>query len=444
MSASEAGAAQAGAERGQFSLLLTRRFSPFFITQALGAFNDNVYRNAVIVLIVFGSGSLDPDFLANMGAGLFALPFFLFSAWAGEIADHGDKAALTRRIKIAEICIMLLGGLAVASGSVIAVMAVLFLMGTQSTFFGPIKYAIIPQHLRQAELVGGNGLVQMGTFVAIPAGLMLGGALAGAEPAGNRPLLIGVTVVGLATAGYLASRFIPGAPPASSAGRICWNPVTVIARMSRAAAAKRSVLLSIMGISWFWLLGSVVLAQMPNYGKEILNASETVTTALMATLAVGIGAGSVVCEWLSGRRVEIGLTPIGSLGLTVFAAHLAFNTMNPVTPEASLAQFLAAGGWGPVLDLFLIGFFGGLYVVPMYSVIQQRTRQETRARVIAFNNIVSSLFMVIGAGLSILVLVALEMSIRTCSWCWRRSTWASRSSSSGKSPSSWRGSWSGA
>ncbi|MXW20693.1 MAG: hypothetical protein F4Z95_07800 [Gammaproteobacteria bacterium] len=411
MSASEAGAAHAGAERGQFSLLLTRRFSPFFITQALGAFNDNVYRNAVIVLIVFGSGSLDRDFLANMGAGLFALPFFLFSALAGEIADHGDKAALTRRIKIAEICIMLLGGLAVASGSVMAVMAVLFLMGTQSTFFGPIKYAIIPQHLRQAELVGGNGLVQMGTFVAIPAGLMLGGALAGAEPAGNRPLLIGVTVVGLATAGYLASRFIPGAPPAEGAGRICWNPVTVIARMSRAAAAKRSVLLSILGISWFWLLGSVVLAQMPNYGKEILNASETVTTSLMATLAVGIGVGSVVCEWLSGRRVEIGLTPIGSLGLTVVAAHLAFSTMSPVTPEAGLAQFLAAGGWGPVLDLFLIGVFGGLYVVPMYSVIQQRTRQETRARVIAFNNIVSSLFMVIGAGLSILVLVALEMSI---------------------------------
>lgn len=411
MSASKAGAAQAGAERGQFSLLLTRRFSPFFFTQALGAFNDNVYRNAVIVLIVFGSGSLDRDFLANMGAGLFALPFFLFSALAGEIADHGDKAALTRRIKIAEICIMLLGGLAVASGSVIAVMAVLFLMGTQSTFFGPIKYAIIPQHLRQAELVGGNGLVQMGTFVAIPAGLMLGGALAGAEPAGNRPWLIGVTVVGLATAGYLASRFIPGAPPAEGAGRICWNPVTVIARMGRAASAKRSVLLSILGISWFWLLGSVVLAQMPNYGKEILNASETVTTSLMATLAVGIGVGSVVCEWLSGRRVEIGLTPIGSLGLTVVAAHLAFSTMSPVTPEAGVAQFLAAGGWGPVLDLFLIGVFGGLYVVPMYSVIQQRTRQETRARVIAFNNIVSSLFMVIGAGLSILVLVVLEMSI---------------------------------
>lgn len=411
MAANKPGAAEAGANRGQFSLLLTRRFSPFFITQALGAFNDNVYRNAVIVLIVFGGPAADADTLANLGAALFALPFFLFSAWAGEIADHGDKAALTRRIKIAEICIMFLGGFAVASGAVWAVMAVLFLMGTQSTFFGPIKYAIIPQHLRQAELVGGNGLVQMGTFVAIPAGLMLGGLLAAAEPAAIRPWLIGASVVGLAAAGYLASRFIPAAPPAPDAGRICWNPMPVIARMSRAATAKRSVLLSILGISWFWLLGSVVLTQMPNYGNAILNASETVTTALMATLAIGIGAGSMVCEWLSGRRVEIGLTPIGSLGLSVFAARFALTTMSPVTPETGFAQFLAAGGWGPALDLFLIGFFGGLYVVPMYSVIQQRTRPETRARVIAFNNIVNSLFLVMGAVLSILLLVVWGFSI---------------------------------
>ena len=411
MSAGDTAEATPTRERGQFSLLLSRRFSPFFFTQALGAFNDNVYRNAVIVLIVFGAGAANADTLANLGAGLFALPFFLFSAWAGELADHGDKAVLARRIKIAEICIMLLGGLAVASGSVWAVMAVLFLTGTQSTFFGPIKYAIIPQHLRQAELVGGNGLVQMGTFVAIPAGLVLGGALAAAEPEASRPLLIAATVVGLAAAGYLASRFIPAAPPARGAGRICWNPFTVVARMARASSAKRSVLLSILGISWFWLLGSVVLTQMPNYGKEVLNANETVTTSLMATLAVGIGVGSMVCEWLSGRRVEIGLTPIGSLGLTAFAAHFALTTMNPVTPAAGMGQFLGAGGWNTMLDLFLIGFFGGLYVVPMFSVIQQRTRQETRARVIAFNNIVNALFMVIGAGLSILVLVVMEMSI---------------------------------
>ena len=411
VSAIGAGEQRAEKERGQFSLLLTRRFSPFFLTQALGAFNDNVYRNAVIVLIVFGSGAAEADTWANLGAALFALPFFLFSPLAGEIADHGDKAILARRIKIAEICIMLLGGLAVASGSVWAVMAVLFLMGTQSTFFGPIKYAIIPQHLRQAELVGGNGLVQMGTFVAIPAGLILGGALAAAEPEGTRPLLIGITVVGLAAAGYLASRFIPAAHPAPDAGPFCWNPATVVGRMWREAAAKRSVLLSILGISWFWLLGSVVLTQMPNYGKEILNANETVTTALMATVAVGIGVGSMVCEWLSGRRVEIGLTPIGSLGLTVLALHFALTTMSPVTPEAGIAEFLGAGGWVPALDLFLLGFFGGLYVVPMYSVIQQRTRQETRARVIAFNNILNSLFLVIGAGLGILVLVVLELSI---------------------------------
>ena len=411
MDASKSGGPAAGAERGQFSLLLSKRFSPFFLTQALGAFNDNVYRNAVIVLIVFGPGAAMADTLANLGAALFALPFFLFSAWAGEIADHGDKAVLARRIKIAEIGIMLLGALAVASGSVWAVMLVLFLMGAQSTFFGPIKYSIIPQHLSQAELVGANGLVQMGTFVAIPVGLVLGGTLAAAEPEQTRPLLIGVTVVGLAAAGYLASRFIPAAPPANDAGRICWNPITVVGRMWQAAAANRSVLLSILGISWFWLLGSVVLTQMPNYGKEILNANETVTTALMATLAIGIGVGSMVCEWLSGRRVEIGLTPIGSLGLTVFAAHFALTTISPVTPEADIASFLSAGGWGPTLDLFLMGFFGGLYVVPMYSVIQQRTRQETRARVIAFNNIVNSSFLVIGAVLSIVALVVLELDI---------------------------------
>ena len=411
MADSKPDAAEASASRGQFALLRSRQFAPFFVTQALGAFNDNVYRNAVIVLIVFGAPAVNADALANLGAGLFALPFFLFSAWAGEIADHGDKAALTRRIKIAEVGIMLLGSLAVASGSVWAVMAVLFLMGTQSAFFGPIKYAIIPQHLRQSELVGGNGLVQMGTFVAIPVGLLLGGLLAASEPTALRPWLIGGVVVGLAAAGYLASRFIPTAPPAPDAGRICWNPLTVVARMGRAAASKRSVLLSVLGISWFWLLGSVVLAQMPNYGNAILNANETVTTALMATLAIGIGVGSMVCEWLSGRRVEIGLTPIGSLGLSVFAAHFALTTMHPVTPDAGFGQFLAAGGWTPLADLFLIGFFGGLYAVPMYSMIQQRTQPETRARVIAFNNIVNALFMVLGAALSILVLVTWELGI---------------------------------
>ncbi len=458
MGANKTSASEETAPQGQFSLLLTRRFLPFFITQSLGAFNDNVYRNAVIILIVFGAPAAlhDTDTLANLGAALFILPFFLFSAWAGEIADHGDKAALTRRIKIAEIGIMLLGSLAVASGAVWAVMAVLFLMGAQSAFFGPIKYSIIPQHLRQSELVGANGLVQMGTFVAIPLGLVLGGFLAApklaaqleelvfrfarmlddflaaselppqleelvfrfarmlddflaaSEPAA---LLIGTVVVGLAATGYLASRFIPPAPPAADAGRISWNPLKVVARMGRAAAARRSVLLSVMGISWFWLLGSMVLTQMPNYGKEILDASETVTTALMATLAIGIGVGSMVCEWLSGRRVEIGLTPIGSLGLSVFAAHFALTTISPVTPETGFAQFMASDGWRPVLDLFLIGFFGGLYVVPMNSMIQQRTDPETRARVIAFNNIVNALFMVVGAGLSILVLGVWEFDI---------------------------------
>lgn len=383
----------------QFQLLSQRRFGPLFATQFLGAFNDNVFKNALIVLLVFSTAASEPDnahVLVNMAAGLFILPFFLFSATAGQLADKYDKARLVRVIKLAEVGVMLAGAFALLLESTAALLGVLFLLGMQSTFFGPVKYAILPQVLKEEELVGGNAQVEMGTFVAILLGTILGGLLAGFPQA--RLLLSGV-IIAVALLGWLCSRAIPRLAATDPELSIGWNPVRQTWQMLRLSRQRKSVFLSILGISWFWLIGSAYLIQFPAYTKEILQGDNTVVTLLLCTFTVGIALGSLLCERMSGSKIEMGLVPFGSLGLSLFGIDLFFaSTAYQGVDVMGAWTFLAQPGAARVLlDLALIGMFGGFYIVPLYAVIQSRTPEKHRARVIAVNNILNALFMVISS-----------------------------------------------
>jgi 1-acyl-sn-glycerol-3-phosphate acyltransferase len=385
---------------GQFHLLRSRRFLPFFSTQFLGAFNDNLFKNSLIVLLTFQAASwttLKPELLANLAAGIFILPFFLFSATAGQLADKYDKARIARLVKLLEIVIMLVAGVGFAMHSLNLLMGALFLFGIHSTLFGPVKYAILPQHLKVEELIGGNALVEAGTFVAILIGTITGGLIAGLSQ-GTLWISVGGLVV--ATAGYLTSRQIPAAPAPAPELRVNPNPFTETWRNIGFARANRTVFLSILGISWFWLYGALFLAQFPAYAKNVLGGTETSVTLLLAIFTIGIGAGSMLCERMSGKMVEIGLVPFGSIGLTLFGLDLAW--ASPASPPAGepltvLALIATPGMWRVLLDLGALGLFGGFFIVPLYALVQLRSNVEFRARIIASNNIMNALFMVVGA-----------------------------------------------
>lgn len=385
---------------GQFGLLKTRRFAPFFATQFLGAFNDNLFKNALVVLLTFQAAqwtTLKPELLANLAAGIFILPFFLFSATAGQLADKFDKARLARLVKVLEMVIMGVAAAGFTVHSLPVLMVALFLLGLHSTLFGPVKYAIIPQHLRDEELVGGNALIEAGTFVAILIGTLAGGLLAGSV---EHPAWIAVGGLVVAFAGYLSSRAIPAAPAPAPGLKINLNPITETWHNINYARQNRTVFLSILGISWFWLYGALFLAQFPAYAKYVLGGGESAVTLLLATFTVGIAVGSMLCERLSGKHVEIGLVPFGSIGLTLFGLDLYF--ASPVAlpghdPHALLALLNLPAIWRVLFDLLLLGVFGGFFIVPLYALVQLRSAPEQRARIIAANNIVNALFMVVGA-----------------------------------------------
>ncbi|MDY6947141.1 MAG: MFS transporter [Pseudomonadota bacterium] len=394
------------ARQSQFRLLAQRRFLPFFGAQALGAFNDNVYKNVLVILATYQAASystLAPALLTNVAAGLFILPFVLFSGMAGQLADRYDKALVLKAVKAAEIAIMGIAGFGFATHSMAVLLGALFLMGMHSTFFAPAKYGLLPEVLRDSELVGGNAMVEMGTFVAIVLGTLVAGLLAAQ---GNVPMII-ITLVAIAACGLLSSLAIRKLQPAAAALKIDWNPWTSTWANLRAAAESRVVLLSILGISWFWFYGALILAQLPLYTKDVLGGSEEVVTVLLVMFSAGVGAGSLLCERLSGRKVEIGLVPFGSIGLTVFAVDLFFATPTSAGANLSARAFIEApGSWRVLLDMALIGMFGGLFIVPLYALVQQRTRREVMSRVIGANSILNAVFMVVAAGLAALALHA--------------------------------------
>ena len=384
----------------QFGLLKARRFAPFFATQFLGAFNDNLFKNALIVLLTFQAASwtaLAPEVLTNLAAGIFILPFFLFSATAGQLADKYDKAKLARLVKLLEIVIMGVALLGFSMHSLAVLLTALFLLGLHSTLFGPVKYAILPQHLREKELVGGNALVEAGTFVAILIGTLAGGLLAGAA---GHPTWVAYAGLVIAVFGYLFSRGIPAAPAPAPELVVSLNPLSETWRNIGFARQNRTVFLSILGISWFWLYGALFLAQFPAYAKNVLGGSEGSVTLLLAVFTIGIGLGSLLCERLSAGHVEIGLVPFGSIGLTLFGIDLAFASpaLLPAGAPLPLTSLLALHEtWRVLFDLFALGLFGGFFIVPLYALIQLRSAPEQRARIIAANNILNSLFMVVGS-----------------------------------------------
>jgi 1-acyl-sn-glycerol-3-phosphate acyltransferase len=400
-------------ESGQFSLLRERRFAAFFGVQFLGALNDNVYKNALVIMLAFQAlhlTTLDSGLLVNLCAGLFILPFFLFSATAGQLADKYEKSRIIRLVKLLEIGIMVMGAAGFITQNLPLLMLALFLMGLQSTMFGPVKYAYLPQHLRPEELVGGNGLVETGTFVAILLGTILGGLLIGIQ--GSGAAWVSVAVITLAVAGYALSRGVPHSPAPAPDLRINWNPLTETWANLKFLRTNRTVFLSILGVSWFWFYGALFLSQFPNYGKDVLGGNEYVVTLLLALFSIGIGTGSLLCERLSGRKVEIGLVPFGSIGLTVFAVDLYFAAPGVLHQGAlGAAAFLQQpGSWRVALDLLLIGMFGGFYIVPLYALIQSRSEESHRSRIIAGNNILNALFMV-GAALLAIVLLQFGCTI---------------------------------
>lgn len=397
------------AAENQFALLRQRRFLGLFLTQFLGAFNDNVFKNALIILIAFKAATdigADSNVLINLSAALFILPFFLFSASAGQLADKYEKARLIRFTKLLEIIIMACAFIGFYTANVALLMALLFLMGTQSTLFGPLKYSILPQHLRPEELVGGNGLIEMGTFLAILLGTITGGILIGLQPHGA--YWVSLTVIMIAVLGYLSSRFIPSTIPVAPDLDFNWNVFTETIRNLQLARRNRTVFLSILGISWFWFLGSVYLTQLPNYTKLTLGGNEQVVTLLLALFSLGIGVGSLLCERLSGRQVELGLVPFGSIGLTLFGIDFYFAAPAPLGLQyADVLTFLATdGSWHILFDILMLGLFGGIYIVPLYALIQSRSDSRYRSRIIAANNIINAFLMVLSALLAIALLSA--------------------------------------
>ena len=384
----------------QFDLLRTRRFLPFFLTQFLGALNDNLFKNGMVLLLTFQAAqasSMSAGVLVNLAAGLFILPFFLFSASAGQLADKYERSRIMRLVKLFEIAIAIVGAVGFITHQVTLLFVALFMLGTHSSVFGPVKYAILPQHLREKELVGGNALVETGTFVAILLGTILAGVLMGRTDGGR--YLIPASTVLLAVVGYVTSRWIPRAPAPVPQLKLNWNPFSETWHTIRITRDNRAVFLSILGISWYWFLGALLLAQFPGYAKDYLGGNESVVTLLLAMFAIGVGIGSLLCERMSGHKIEIGLVPLGSIGLTVFVLDLCFASPAAGTLAAGDAWgFMARpGSWRIIADLILIGAFGGFYIVPLYALVQTRSDKDRLSRVIAANNILNALFMVLAA-----------------------------------------------
>ncbi len=395
----------------QFRLLATRRFLPLFVAQALGAFNDNAFRNAMAILITYdlaATRGIDAPMLITLATTVFIVPFFLFSAMAGALADRYDKAMLARRLKLAEIALMALAAIGFALESIAWQFAVLFLMGTQSAFFGPIKYGILPQLLGPRDLIAANALVEMGTFLSILTGLMFGGLLIATS---GGPTIVSASVVAIALAGYLAARRIPPAPGTPGIA----IPVSVLPatwRLMREAAARPVIFRAIVAISWFWAVGAIFLTQLPAFTRLIVGGDETVTNLLIAAFTVGIAVGSLLCHRLLHGDISARYTPFAGLAITVFAIDLVFagraagaaasgdGLMDIPTLLASPAH------WRILADFAAIAMASGIFVVPLYAIVQTLSEPERRARVIASNNVLNALFMTLATLVAMLFLAS--------------------------------------
>ena len=383
----------------QFALLTQRRFAPFFWTQFLGAGNDNLFKFAFTVMVTYQvQVSWLPPAMAGLVIGaLFIFPFLLFSATSGQLTDKYDKTKMIRFVKWLEVGVMLLAGYGFLQASVPVLLACVFLMGLHSTLFGPVKFAYLPQHLSERELTGGNGMVEMGTFVAILLGNVAGGLLIAIPEMGAH--YIAWACVGVALLGRVLAQGVPATPSTDPNLKINWNPFTETWRNLKLANENVAVFRSLLGISWMWFFGAVFLSQFPSFAKEVLHGDEHVASLLLVVFSIGIGVGSLLCEMLSKRHVEIGLVPLGAIGMSVFAIDLYFASRGlPASAPLSVSQFMAIGAhWRVMADLMLLSLFAGIYSVPMYALIQLRSQPSHRARIIAANNILNALFMIVSS-----------------------------------------------
>ncbi len=400
----------------QFSLLGVRRFAPFFVTQLLGAFNDNVFRNATLALITvhMGLNTDEQSTYTNLAPALFILPFFFFSAIAGQLAEKYEKTRIIRAVKLFEIVAMAIAAWGFYAHQAGLLLVVLFLMGLHSTVFGPIKYSILPQALRPEELTGGNGLVESGTAMSILLGMMLGIFLM----TSGHPAPASIAILVIAVVGYAASRFVPTAAPTAPDLKINWNPITSSWPIVKLCMKDRAVFNSVLGISWFWFFGTALTAQLPVYVELNLGGtSEADKSALMmlalGVFSVGTGIGSLLCEKLSNRTVEIGLVPLGAFGITAFGIDLYFarSGVAPVSGLDLMGFLHAAGSWRILMDLGLIGLFGGFFLVPLFALVQSRTPRSELSRVIAGNNILNAGFIVTAAVFGIVAQKVLHWTI---------------------------------
>ncbi len=396
----------------QFELLKEQRFKPFFLTQLLGALNDNLFKTALITLVAFHSQSLtqlDSQFLATLLPGLFILPFFLFSATAGQIADKYEKSRVIRWVKLFEIGIMLLASVGLFFSQFWLLVMALVMMGMHSTLFGPVKYGYLPQHLRPHELVGGNGMVEMGSFVAILLGQILGAWLASQS---QYAVMTSVAVLVIAVLGYRSCLGIPNTPASAPALVINWNPVTETWANVKHIWQTQSTWVAIVAISWFWFYGATLLAQFPNFTTRVLHGNESVFISLLCVFSIGIGVGSLLCEKLSRGKVELGLVMLGGIGMTLFGADIGCSVLNlePVNNLTATMLWQTPHYWHLLIAILCTGIFGGFFIVPLYVQIQTTGDTAFQSRIIASNNIMNALFMVVSA-LYALWLIQLGLSI---------------------------------
>jgi len=382
-------------------LLRSRRFVPLFATQFLGAFNDSLFKQAVVLFVTYQlySNPAKEFRFSAIAQGLFILPFFLFSALSGQLADDHDKARLIRIIKLAEIGIMILGGAGIMLANIPLMLAAVGLMGVHSTFFGPIKYAILPQHLHRDEVLGGTGLVEAGTYIAILLGTILAGVLA------SRPSTAAFAVLGFALAGYLAGRQVPPAPPAAERLPITWHIVHASIELVSATMRIRRLFLAILAISFFWTIGAVLIIIFPPLVKNVLGANEQVASLFIAVFSIGIAIGSVAINRLLKSEVSARFAPpaVIAMGVFVLLLHFVALTWSKHGPElTTLENFLVNPmAWPMILCLLGVAITGGMFVVPLYAFLTTTVPKTETSRTVAANNIVNSGAMVIGSLLSI-------------------------------------------
>ena len=392
-------------------LCKSKRFLPLFITQFLGAFNDNAFKNAFLIWFTYKAASsqhLNAPMMVTLASAIFILPFFMFSATAGQIADKYEKSWLTTQIKFAEIILMLSCALCFYFENITGLLITLFFMGTQSTFFGPIKYSLLPIHLHSNELIMGNGLIEGGTFLSILLGTIFGGLMIQTT---HGTMLLSSCVILMAMAGWFASLKIPKSPISDPTLTLNWNIIQETQTIITFAKKEPSVWLSIIGISWFWLVGATFLTQFTTYTTQVIHGNAQLVTGLLTLFSLGIGIGSLICNTLLHGKINGRLVPVGTIGMSLsIALIILFSYIYQQhhltqTIPISLSTFLQNGmpSWGIILGFLSLSMFGGIYIVPLYAIMQDRSDGQYLSRIIAANNILNAFFMVLSSIITITI-----------------------------------------